>query len=342
MNKILENLKRKEEIFNIFNSSTPNVWVVSGVAGFIGSHIAENLINLGQVVRGIDNFSTGKKENIDYLKSLSNSKNFTFVESDINDSSLIETFKGAKYFIHQAALGSVPRSIEDPVLTNQSNVNGFVSVLKLALDAGIKRVVYASSSSVYGDSEILPKVENQVGKVLSPYAASKMCNEVYADAFSNSYNVELVGLRYFNVFGPRQDPDGPYAAVIPRWISNISKNIECEIYGDGETSRDFCFIDNVVLANLLSAVVPSLISKHVVYNVACGDRTTLNELYEDISKYSADILGKPPLKPKFLDFRAGDIRHSHADISKISNELGYIPLVYRSNGIESTVKYFLE
>ncbi len=339
MNKVIDFLNS-----NSFSSrfSQSHTWIVTGVAGFIGSHIVETLLDLGQTVRGIDNFATGKKSNIEYLSSHKNAKNFTFIESDINDESRLKSvFTGGNFLVHQAALGSVPRSIEEPEATHHSNVTGFLSVLDLARSAGISRIVYASSSSVYGDSEILPKVEEQVGKVLSPYAASKMCNEVYADAYASSYNIELVGLRYFNVFGPRQDPDGPYAAVIPRWVDRLSQNLECEIFGDGETSRDFCYIDNVVLANLLSATAEEVSSKHMVFNVACGEKTTLNQLYDDIAKYTASITGKATLPVSYKDFRAGDIRHSHADISKISKELSYLPLVFRSEGIEYTVKSFL-
>lgn len=341
MSKVTDFLKNNADTAKSLSSK--KIWIVTGVAGFIGSHIADALLELGQTVRGIDNFSTGRQLNIDYLRSQKNAGNFAFLEADINDSDKLRDFiSGSDYLIHQAALGSVPRSIDKPLDTHYSNVTGFINILTLAKEAGLKRIVYASSSSVYGDSETLPKVEAQVGKVLSPYAASKMCNEVYADSFANSYGLELVGLRYFNVFGARQDPDGPYAAVIPRWVDRLAKQEACEIYGDGETSRDFCYIDNVVLANILGSITQELPSKHQVYNVACGDRTTLNDLFGDISAQVAELLGKEKQEAVYKDFRAGDIRHSHANIDKISSELRYLPLVYRKEGIESTVKSFLD
>jgi UDP-N-acetylglucosamine/UDP-N-acetylgalactosamine 4-epimerase len=336
MNKVLCQLKEK----GIPKGKT---WVVTGVAGFIGSHLVETLLALEQNVRGVDNFSTGKKENIDYLKSLPNSSLFSFTESDVNDFQRIESvFDGAEYVLHQAALGSVPRSIEKPHDTHLSNVTGFLSILDLSRKFSIKRVVYASSSSVYGDLEELPKVEERTGRVLSPYAASKMCNEVYGDAYTSSYGIEMVGLRYFNVFGPRQDPAGPYAAVIPRWIHSLVKGEKCHIYGDGETSRDFCYIENVVSANILSAIHPKLNKPHVVFNVACGDRTSLNELFHAIADEIKDV--NPDIKPEveYLQFRAGDIRHSHADISKISNEIGYLPIILSTEGLKFTVLSFLE
>ncbi|HMO16787.1 MAG TPA: SDR family oxidoreductase [Oligoflexia bacterium] len=318
-------------------------WIVTGAAGFIGSHIAEVLLELDQKVTGIDNFSTGKKENIEYLDSCDKNNLFEFHEVDICDEpKLVDIFKGASYLIHQAALGSVPRSIQEPMLTHASNVTGFLSVLNAARKAGIKRVVYASSSSVYGDSEELPKVEERVGHVLSPYAASKMCNEVYADAYSASYGIQAVGLRYFNVFGPRQDPEGPYAAVIPRWLESLRVGVPCVIYGDGETSRDFCFVLNVVLANLTAALTEKLPSSHSVFNVACGERTTLKELYEIIAKEVCKITGRSRISdPVFEQFRQGDIRHSHADIAKISNTLNYKPLFLIHEGLAQTVAKYL-
>jgi UDP-N-acetylglucosamine 4-epimerase len=336
MNKVLLHLKEKKLQRN-------KVWVVTGAAGFIGSHLVETLLSLEQNVRGVDNFSTGKKENIDYLKSLPNSSLFSFTEADINDSDLLEPlFDGAEYVLHQAALGSVPRSIEKPLDTHLSNVTGFLSILDLSRKFSIRRVVYASSSSVYGDSEELPKVEERTGSVLSPYAASKMCNEVYSDAYASSYGIELVGLRYFNVFGPRQDPEGPYAAVIPRWIHSLAKGEKCHIYGDGETSRDFCYIENVVLANILSALNPELSRSHIVFNVACGERTTLNDLFHAIA--NEVMILDPGITPEVehLAFRSGDIRHSHANITKISNEINYLPLVLSAEGITFTVRSFFK
>lgn len=321
-----------------------DTWVVTGVAGFIGSHLAEILLSLGQNVRGIDNFATGKQSNINFLSKIKTSGSFTFLESDINDFDIIKgLFVGAQHVLHQAALGSVPRSIEHPELTHEANVNGFLKVFDAAREAKIKRLVYASSSSVYGDSEELPKVEERIGRVLSPYAASKLCNEVYSDSYTSAYDIEAVGLRYFNVFGPRQDPNGPYAAVIPKWLQELKDGKVGTIYGDGETSRDFCFVHNVVLANIRSAIVLDLPTKHTVFNVACGEQTSLKSLYRLINEEFNLLSPSVPLsEPMFENFRKGDIRHSHANISKITKCLNYKPLLFISEGIGVTVKHFMD
>lgn len=310
--------------------ASPKKWCVTGAAGFIGSHIVEKLLSLNQIVVGIDNYSTGFQKNIAAFKSPS----FRFLELDIQniESSQLE---GVDYVLHQAALGSVPRSIFDPIKSHESNVSGFIKMLFAAKEAKVKQFVYASSSSVYGDAAQLPMVEERLGELLSPYAATKKINEVYAQAFTNSYGLNCVGLRYFNVFGPRQDPQGAYAAVIPRWIQTILDKNTCEIYGDGETSRDFSYVDNVVQANLLAAV--SEIPKGV-FNIACGDKLSLTELYNLIAE---EMLGTGFIKPIYKDFRSGDIRHSFADISLASSKLGYSPTVQAREGIKMTIKAYL-
>lgn len=329
-----------------------STWLVTGAAGFIGSHLVEALLNLGQRVRGLDNFSTGKRENlVDIQKSVSATawKNFEFIEGDICDLKTCSTATNAVDFVlHQAALGSVPRSIKDPLSTHRSNVDGFINILKASLDSNVKRFVYASSSSVYGDHPDLPKVEVKIGQPLSPYAASKRIDEVYAHAFFRSYNMPVIGLRYFNVFGPRQDPDGPYAAVIPRWMSAIVKNDVIEIFGDGETSRDFCFINNVVNANFSAAVLSKEESWGEVFNIALGDRTTLNELYgfiRDLGRdwgRSAGKVGVAEQKPVYKEFRAGDVRHSLADVSKAKQLLGYDPKIRVKDGLKRTFDWFIQ
>ena len=285
---------------------------------------------MNQNVIGIDNFATGFEKNIAAFKSPS----FRFIELDIQniESSQLE---GVDYVLHQAALGSVPRSIVDPIKSHESNVSGFIKMLFAAKEAGVRQVVYASSSSVYGDAAKLPMVEDRLGELLSPYAATKKINEVYAQAFTNSYGLNCLGLRYFNVFGPRQDPEGAYAAVIPRWIQTILDKKTCEIYGDGETSRDFSYVDNVVQANLLAAV--SGIPKGV-FNIACGDKLSLTELYNLIAE---EILGSGFVKPLYKEFRSGDIRHSFADISLAQSKLGYSPTVQAREGIKMTIKSYL-
>ncbi|RMG43021.1 MAG: SDR family oxidoreductase [Candidatus Dadabacteria bacterium] len=331
----------------IFKSvkNAPERWLVSGVAGFIGSNILEALLENKQKVIGIDNFATGHRSNLEDVKNKVGDKawaNFDFIEGDIcNQEICLEASKDVDVILHQAALGSVPRSIEDPLASNKANVEGTLNIFFAARQNKVSRVVYASSSSVYGDSEVLPKVENQTGLPLSPYAVTKAANELYGRVFADLYGMTLIGLRYFNVFGPRQDPEGPYAAVIPRWINLLLSGKECEIYGDGKTSRDFCFVENAVQANVLAALKNDLNQGHYVFNVACSKQTTLLELYaiirEAVSRYRTDIKGAEPL---FCDFRRGDIRHSLASIDLISQILSYQPLSDLNSAIQKTVDWF--
>jgi UDP-N-acetylglucosamine 4-epimerase len=324
----------------------PRTWLITGVAGFIGSNLLETLLGLGQKVVGIDNFSTGHQSNLDDVKEKSGAQwqNFSFYEADIRDlESCQKACKDVDFILHQAALGSVPRSIEDPINTNDSNINGFLNMLVAARDNNVKRFVYAASSSTYGDHPGLPKVEGKIGKPLSPYALTKYVNELYADVFAKTYNMETIGLRYFNVFGPRQDPNGAYAAVIPKWLNNLLLGNPCHINGDGETSRDFCYIDNTVQANLLAATSNHSEAPNQVYNVAFGDRTTLNELYESmrtiLSDHDSHIAAA---KPVYHDFRTGDVRHSLADISKAANLLGYSPSHNAQQGLKETAEWFIK
>ncbi len=314
-------------------------WLITGVAGFIGSNLMEALLKLNQTVIGLDNFANGYQKNIDeVLASVTSSqrKNFTFYQSDIrNQLDCEQAVEGVDFVLHQAALGSIPRSIANPQLVNEVNVTGFVNMLVAAKNAKVKRFVFASSSSVYGDSPILPKVELQIGNPLSPYATTKCANELYAKAFANCYEIETIGLRYFNVFGPRQNFKNSYAAVIPIWINSLIKNEPVFINGDGETSRDFCFVENAIQANLLAATTLNRDALNTVYNVAVGDRTTLNMLYEMMcQKLNLNH------KAKYREFRDGDIRHSLADISKIKNQLGYQPEYIVDTGLSLTVNYF--
>lgn len=307
-----------------------STWLVTGCAGFIGSNLLEALLKLNQRVIGIDNFATGYQRNIDeVLRNVTEKqrKNFTFICGDI---CLLEdcekAIQGVDYVLHHAALGSVPRSIEEPLQAHKVNVNGFVNMLEMAKKHRVKKFVYASSSSVYGDSLILPKKEEQVGAPLSPYAVNKCINELYAQVYARCYGLEVIGLRYFNVFGRRQDPNGAYAAVIPLWVKALLGGKQVYINGDGETTRDFCYIDNVVETNLLAAITTDAFAINQVYNVACGDRITLNDLFASI----VSSLGiQVDTKPYYRDFRSGDIRHSLADISKIKEKLGY-EVVYRT------------
>ncbi len=325
----------------------PQVWLVTGVAGFIGSNLLETLLRLDQQVIGLDNLMTGYEKNLRSVKhrvSDEQWRRFEFVKGDIRDLDVCESVcKGAVYVLHQAALGSVPRSIEDPVLTNAVNVDGFVNMLTAARDAHVKRFVYASSSSVYGDEPGLPKVEDRIGKLLSPYAVSKYVNELYADIFAETYEIDSVGLRYFNVFGPRQDPGGVYAAVIPIWFSEMLKGRPVYINGDGETSRDFCYIDNCVQANILAAVTDDINGAHNVFNVAYGEKTSLNELFEMIKKrvvpFNPDAATKEPL---YRDFRPGDVRHSLADIGKAVKILGYQPKDSVGDGLDKAAKWYAD
>lgn len=305
-------------------------WLVTGVAGFIGSNLLEFLLLHNQKVVGLDNFSTGYQKNLDEVKEIVGDEkyeNFTFIEGDIVDFSTCQkACENVDIILHQAALGSVPRSIEDPITSNLSNITGFLNMLTAAKDAKIKRFIYASSSSVYGDSEELPKVEERTGNLLSPYAVTKYTNELYANVFTKTYEIECIGLRYFNVFGKRQDPNGAYAAVIPKWVDSLLKNEEIFINGDGKTSRDFCYIENVIQMNLLAGTTLNKEAFGTAFNVAIGGRTTLNELYTLINnelKSRVDILSDK--EPTYRDFRDGDIRHSNANISKAKEIVGYSP-----------------
>jgi UDP-N-acetylglucosamine/UDP-N-acetylgalactosamine 4-epimerase len=301
-------------------------WLITGVAGFIGSNLMEALLKLNQKVVGLDNFATGYQNNIDeVLRNIPKEyhNNFRFYQGDIcSIEDCKATMVGVDYVLHQAALGSVPRSIKDPLATHDANLTGFLNMLLTAKENKIKRFVYASSSAVYGDSPVLPKVEEQIGNSLSPYAVTKYANELYARVFGHCYDIETIGLRYFNVFGARQDPNSAYAAVIPLWVRALLKNEPVYINGDGETSRDFCYIDNVVQANILAALTTNKQAINQVYNIAVGEKTTLNELFDLIRK---ELQVFNDYKPQYRDFRAGDVRHSLADISKAKNLLGYEP-----------------
>lgn len=325
---------------------SPRSWLITGVAGFIGSNLLERLLLLGQRVIGMDNLSTGYAANLELVKEKVGAEswdNFQFHQADIRDPDACRrAADGVDYVLHQAALGSVPRSMKDPLGTHENNVNGFLNVLIASRDAGVKRFVYASSSSVYGDSPKLPKVEEDIGNPLSPYAATKYMNELYAGVFARCYGLETIGLRYFNIFGQRQDPNGAYAAVIPLWFKSLLDGEPVYINGDGETSRDFCFIDNAVQANLLAALTDDRAAVNRVYNIAVGERNTLLRLYEliagEIGKARAGFNSGEPL---FRDFRPGDVRHSFADISAARKLLGYEPTHDLAKGLKAAAGYYL-
>ncbi len=325
--------------------SSPKCWLITGVAGFIGSNLLETLLKLEQKVVGLDNFITGHQHNLDEVKnnvSPQQWQNFRFVSGDIrNLEDCRNAAHSADYVLHQAALGSVPRSIEDPILTNSCNIDGFLNILVASRDAGVKKFIYAASSSTYGDHPELPKVENKIGKPLSPYAITKYVNELYADVFARAYGMETIGLRYFNVFGKRQDANGAYAAVIPKWIASMIKGDPVYINGDGETSRDFCYIENVVQINLLAALSENPQAVNQVYNVAVGERTTLNELYsylrDNLQQEYPHLVGSEPV---YRDFRAGDVRHSLADISKAKDLLGYAPNYTAKDGLKLAMGWY--
>jgi len=325
----------------------PRRWLITGVAGFIGSNLLETLLKLDQKVVGIDNFSTGHQHNLDAVQSLVTGDQwhgFSFLNNDIRDAdTCLQACKGIDYVLHQAALGSVPRSIEDPLTTNANNITGFLNMLQAAKSAGVKRFVYAASSSTYGDHPGLPKQEDTIGNPLSPYAVTKLVNELYASVFSRTYNFKSIGLRYFNIFGRRQDPEGAYAAVMPKWFAALIRGEDTFINGDGETSRDFCYIDNCVQANLLAATVVDGPATDQVYNVAFGQRTTLNELYQMIQeRVAVEHPACSRQEPVYRDFRAGDVRHSLADISKSELLLGYSPEYSVSTGLDEAAKWYLE
>lgn len=319
-------------------------WLITGVAGFIGSNLLETLLKLNQTVVGLDNFATGHQHNLDEVQGLVSAEQwarFRFIEGDIRQlDDCQRACEGVDYVLHQAALGSVPRSINDPITTNGTNIGGFLNMLVAARDAKVSSFTYAASSSTYGDHPALPKVEENIGKPLSPYAVTKYVNELYADVFAKTYGFNCIGLRYFNVFGPRQDPNGAYAAVIPKWAAAMIKGEEVFINGDGETSRDFCFIENAVQANLLAATATDK-AKNEVYNVAVGDRTTLNDLFRALQAALAEN-GKPyERQPVYRDFRAGDVRHSQADVSKAASKLGYAPQFPIMQGIARAMPWYV-
>lgn len=324
---------------------TPKTWLVTGAAGFIGSNLVEALLGLDQNVVGFDNFATGHRRNLDEVQgavSVQQWGRFRFDEGDIRDlSSCREACLGVDYVLHQAALGSVPRSLNDPITTNDVNISGFLNMLVAARDAGVKSFTYAASSSTYGDHPSLPKVEDIIGKPLSPYAVTKYVNELYADVFARSYGFRSIGLRYFNVFGKRQDPDGAYAAVIPKWTASMIKGEDVFINGDGETSRDFCFVDNAVQANILAAVADPSASNEV-YNVALSGRTSLNQLYRYLQDALASQGVKHDREPVYRDFRAGDVRHSQADIGKAARLLGYVPTHDIRTGILAAMPWYIK
>lgn len=324
--------------------SAPRRFVVTGVAGFIGSHLLEHLLTLGQDVVGLDNFETGRRENLRDVRERVGEEawaRFTLIEGDIAEpEACARACQGAEVVLHQAALGSVPRSIAQPLRTNRANIDGFLTMLVAAHRAGVGRFVYASSSSVYGDHPDLPKVEDAVGRPLSPYAATKAVDELYAEVLARTHGIGSIGLRYFNVFGPRQDPAGAYAAVIPRWIDELLAGRRPTIHGDGETSRDFCFVDNAVQANLLAATTADPAAVNQVYNVAFGERASLNELFRSIRDGLAartGAAGLAGLEPVYDDFRPGDVRHSLADIGKARRLLGYAPAFSLQEGLDVTL-----
>lgn len=325
---------------------SPKLWLVTGVAGFIGSNLLETLLKLNQTVVGLDNFATGHQKNLDEVQGLVSAEQwqrFSFIEGDIrNFKDCQKACSGVDYVLHQAALGSVPRSLADPITTNEVNISGFLNMLTAARDAEVKSFTYAASSSTYGDHPGLPKVEDKIGKPLSPYAVTKYVNELYADVFARSYGFKSVGLRYFNVFGRRQDPDGAYAAVIPKWTAAMIKGETVYINGDGETSRDFCYIENTVQANILAATTDNEEATNQVYNVAVGDRTTLNELFNAIKSALADNGVIYEQQPTYRDFRAGDVRHSQADVSKANSLLGYEPQFNISQGIGEAMAWYVQ
>ena len=324
----------------------PKTWLITGVAGFIGSNLLEELLKLNQSVIGIDNFSNSSGNNLSAVQAVSgeNWSNFTFYEADIrNLEDCLKACNTADFVLHQAALGSIPRSIANPVLTNDSNINGFLNMLIASRDSNAKRFVYAASSSTYGDHPGLPKTEDRIGRPLSPYAITKYVNELYAEVFGKTYGMETIGLRYFNVFGPRQSPDGAYAAVIPKWINSLLSGDACIINGDGSTSRDFCYIDNVIQANILAATSTNMNAINQVYNVAYGTSTTLNDLHQilvqNIAKHNYQTIEN---KPSYQDFRPGDVLHSLADITKAKKFLSYNPIYSAEEGLENTVNWFIK
>jgi UDP-N-acetylglucosamine 4-epimerase len=338
---------------------TQHTWLITGVAGFIGSNLLEALLKLNQRIVGLDNFATGHQHNLDEVQACvtpAQWANFSFIRGDIRN---LDDCRRAMYFapaplggqeaaipvdyvLHQAALGSVPRSIENPIGTNETNISGFLNMLVAARDAKVARFVYAASSSTYGDHPGLPKLEDTIGRPLSPYAVTKYVNELYADVFARTYGLQSIGLRYFNVFGKRQDPNGAYAAVIPKWIASLIKNEPVYINGDGETSRDFCYIENVIQINLLAATSDHADAANQIYNVAVGAATTLNQLYEALRvNLAASFPYLTDVQPVYRDFRAGDVRHSLADIAKAQTLLGYAPQYRVGEGLKEAIAWYI-
>ncbi len=338
-------MTKYEEILGKLKTNK-QTWLVTGVAGFIGSNLLETLLKHNQKVVGLDNFETGHQHNLDKVEALVGDSawaNFTLIKGDIrNLDDCKKACSGVQFVLHQAALGSVPRSVEDPITTNTTNIDGFLNMLVAARDEGVDRFVYAASSSTYGDHPDLPKEEDKIGNPLSPYAVTKLVDELYAKVFARTYGFKTIGLRYFNIFGYRQDPAGAYAAVIPKWVAAMLHNETVYINGDGETSRDFCFIDNTVQANILSALADHPDAADQVYNVALNDRTSLNELFNNIRDELVERL--PDLKipdPEYQDFRAGDVRHSLADISKARTLLGYDPQYKIGEGLKLSMDWYI-
>ncbi|HCO05605.1 MAG TPA: Vi polysaccharide biosynthesis UDP-N-acetylglucosaminuronic acid C-4 epimerase TviC [Enterococcus faecalis] len=323
----------------------PKIWLITGVAGFIGSNLLENLLKLDQRVVGLDNFATGHQYNLDEVQSLVTAEqwnNFTFIQGDIrNLEDCQKACTNVDYVLHQAALGSVPRSIADPIMTNSANITGFLNMLVAARDARVSSFTYAASSSTYGDHPALPKVEENIGKPLSPYAVTKYVNELYAEVFARTYGFKSIGLRYFNVFGKRQDPNGAYAAVIPKWTAAMIAGDDVYINGDGETSRDFCFIENTVQANILAATTQNDEAKNHIYNVAVGDRTTLNNLFNAIKTALNENGVTYTKEPIYREFRAGDVRHSQASVDKIKSLLDYQPQFVIAQGIDQAMPWYI-
>ena len=326
--------------------ATPKVWLITGVAGFIGSNLLEALLKLDQNVIGLDNFSTGFQRNLDEVQGLvtpSQWSRFRFLDGDIRE--LLDCQRacaGVDYVLHQAALGSVPRSLADPITTNSANITGFLNMLVAARDAKVKSFTYAASSSTYGDHPALPKVEHTIGKPLSPYAVTKYVNELYADTFARNYGFQTIGLRYFNVFGPRQNPNGAYAAVIPKWTASLLNGETVFINGDGETSRDFSFVANAIQANVLAATTTNPDALNQVYNMALGDRTTVNELFGQIRDTLVEYGADASATPEYRDFRAGDVRHSQADVSKSQHLLGYTPTHRLAAGLAQSMPWYVK
>jgi UDP-N-acetylglucosamine 4-epimerase len=324
----------------------PRRWLITGVAGFIGSHLLEALLKLDQAVVGLDNYATGYARNLEEVREAAGTaawRNFTFIEGDIRAlADCRRACAGVDFVLHHAALGSVPRSVEDPLASHETNLTGFVNTLVAARDAGVARFIYAASSSTYGDHPGLPKVEEAIGRPLSPYAVTKYANELYADVFARCYGMSSIGLRYFNVFGPRQDPEGAYAAVIPKWIAQFIGSEPVTINGDGETSRDFCYVENAIQVNLLAATTDDPDALNQVYNVAVAERTTLNELFElERALLMEHFPRVRECRPRYREFREGDVRHSQADISKARKLLGYAPTHRVGEGLKEAMGWYI-